>query len=183
MLRKLIEFIWISEFLTPRGCLASYLDWPFFVSMCLLLLWEFVRCSKEIPHFVKGLLGLYTLPSTGPARFCASWKKIAGIPGYLERVGSLVLTQQNHVRAKLRRLGRANSSNEKNFRGCGGERIAMRHTEITPLHPSWAKLVKWLATASLIWWIAARRPRLNLISAFAHHRNRPRRAENQDWGP
>lgn len=68
---NLYGHIWISY------CLASYLDWPFCVSLCLLLLWEFIWCSREPPPPIsmKGLLGLYILLSTGPATLCASWWK------------------------------------------------------------------------------------------------------------
>lgn len=83
MLREWFEFIWpYLNFLLPMRVLL--LIWPFCVSLYLLLLWEFTWCSRGILHSRKGLLGLYTLLSTGPASFWASWWKSAGIPGHLE---------------------------------------------------------------------------------------------------
>lgn len=117
MLREWIEFIWpYLNFLLPRGVLLlTWID-PF-VCPCAC-------CCFESSFGVAGkslisepfLLGLYALQSIGPASFCASWWKSPEIPGHLERVGGLILTQQNHVRAKLRKMGRANPSNEKSFR-------------------------------------------------------------------
>lgn len=68
---NLYGHIWISY------CLASYLDWPFCVSLCLLLLWEFIWCSREPPPFQwRGFLGYTSFWAQGLQRFVLPGGKV-----------------------------------------------------------------------------------------------------------
>lgn len=166
MLREWTECIWpYLNFLLPR---------------CVLLLFvcPFACCCFESPFGVagksiswRGFLGC--ILSTGPARFGASCWESPGIPGHLERGGPDSAEP-------------GPDSAEPNWGIWGGQIPVMRRVSEKlwtckdcnetlrkyPTTSSWAKLLscqKDSLPESHIWWVAARRPALNLISAFAQH--------------